>query len=424
MKIKRNNLEKSVVELVVEADVKEVAKYRKQAIKHITANTEIKGFRKWTTIPESVLIKQVGEDTVSQTIINFAIDDLYRKALMESKVVPVAQGEIKEIVSQDPLVIKIHVEVLPEVTVDETKIKKIKLIRKEISVSDADVKTAIADIEKRFSTFKETAKKAKMEDRVTIDTDGYDKNGNIMETTSMRGYPLVLGSALLVPGFEEWIVWAKAWDELELDITFPKDYHNEDFANLKTKFKVKVLKVESSEKPEFTPEFIEQLRGQKLDMKGFKALIKTELADVKQSNQNIENELKLIDELLKVSKLEIGDKMIAEQTDRMFGEVKENMLKQNIKMKDYLESLKLDEETYKTNHLLADATKRLQWELILNKLVDTLNPEVSDKDAENEIEIIKKSYQNPEVLKRLDEMYKKWTQAFFELQSFFCFVFI
>jgi FKBP-type peptidyl-prolyl cis-trans isomerase (trigger factor) len=42
-----------------------------------------------------------------------------------------------------------------------------------------------------------------MGDRVTIDTDGYDKNGNIMETTSMRAYPLVLGSALLVPGFEE-----------------------------------------------------------------------------------------------------------------------------------------------------------------------------------------------------------------------------
>jgi FKBP-type peptidyl-prolyl cis-trans isomerase (trigger factor) len=122
---------------------------------------------------------------------------------MESKVVPVAQGEIKEIVSQDPLVIKIHVEVLPEVTVDETKIKKIKLIRKKISVSDTDVKIAIADIEKRFSTFKETAKKAKMEDRVTIDTDGYDKDGKIMETTSMRAYPLILGSASLVSGFEE-----------------------------------------------------------------------------------------------------------------------------------------------------------------------------------------------------------------------------
>ena len=98
---------------------------------------------------------------------------------MESKVVPVAQGEIKEIVSQDHLVIKIHVEVLPEVTVDETKMKKIKLIRKKISVSDADVKTAIADIEKRFSTFKETAKKmleVVNNDYMVIDANRYLQN--------------------------------------------------------------------------------------------------------------------------------------------------------------------------------------------------------------------------------------------------------
>jgi len=40
-------------------------------------------------------------------------------------------------------------------------------------------------------------------------------------------------------------------------------------------------------------------------------------------------------------------------------------------------------------------------------LVDTLNPEVSDKDTVQEVETIKKNYQNPEVLKRLDEMYKE-----------------
>jgi len=95
-------------------------------------------------------------------------------------------------------------------------------------------------------------------------------------------------------------------------------------------------------------------------MDEFKKLIKSEILDVKTSNQNIEDEIKLIDELLKVSKLALGEKMITEQTNRMFEEVKENMLKQNIKMKDYLESLKLDEETYKDKHIKADATKRLQ----------------------------------------------------------------
>lgn len=416
MKIERNNLEKSIVELVVEADVKEVAKYRKQAIKHITENTEVNGFRKGSTIPEAIILKQVGEETVAQTVINFAIDDLYRKALMESKVVPVAQWEISEIVSQDPLVIKIHVEVLPEVEVDEAKAKKIKLSRKKITVAAKEVNDSISEIEQKFATFEETTKKAQMGSRVTIDTDGFDTNGKIMETTSMRAYPLVLGSALLVPGFEEWIVWSKAWDELDLDVTFPKDYHNADFAWKETKFKVNVIKVEESKKPEFTPEFIEQLRGQKLDMDGFKKLIKSEIADVKESNQNIENELKLIEELVKVSKFELGDKMIAEQTTRMFDEVKNNMAQQNIKMKDYLESLKLDEEGYKEQHIKADAIKRLQGELILNKLVDIYKPEVADSEVVAEIAKIKTNYQNEEVLKRLDDMYKEGTQAFFELK--------
>jgi len=416
MKIERNNLENSVVELIVEADAKEVAKFRKQALKYISDNTEIQGFRKGAAIPENVLVKKVGEEKVNETVINFAIDDLYRKALLESKVIPVAQGEIKEIISQNPLKIKIHVEVLPEVEIDEAKMKKIKLTRKKLSVTAKEVNEAIADIEKRFAKFEETDKKAKMGDRVTIDTDGYDKDGKLIETTSMRAYPLVLGSGLLVPGFEEGIVWAKAWDELDLDITFPKDYHNKDFAGLETKFKVKVIKVEASTKPEFTPEFIEQLRGQKLDMDGFKKLIKSEILDVKTSNQNIENEIKLIDELLKVSTLDLGEKMIAEQTDRMFAEVKENMLKQNIKMKDYLESLKLDEESYKEKHIKADATKRLQGELILNKIVEIQKPEIADKEVVSEVEKIKKNYQNPEVLKRLDEMYKEGTQAFEELK--------
>ncbi len=38
----------------------------------------------------------------------------------------------------------------------------------------------------------------------------------------------------------------------------------------KTTFKVTVSKIEKAVKPEFTEEFIEQLRGQKLDLDWFK----------------------------------------------------------------------------------------------------------------------------------------------------------
>ena len=416
MKIERKNLDNSVVELIVEAEPKELTKYRKDALKYLSENTEVKWFRKWATIPEDVLIRQIGEDKLNETIISFAIDDLYRKALLQEKLVPVAQGEIKEILSQNPLKMKIHVEVLPEVEIDEKEAKKIKLKKKKITVSAKEVEDAIKDIETRFTTFEESNEKAEMWDRVTIDTDWYDKEWKLVETTSMRDYPLVLGSNILVKGFEDQLVWAKAWDELDLDITFPKDYHNPDFANKQTKFKVKVKKVEKAKKPEFTPEFIEKLRWKKLDFEGFKKLIKEEIKDVKESNQNLENESNLIDKLIKISKVDLWAKILKEQIERIFAEIKENMARQWIKMKDYLESLKLTEEEYKEKHIKADAEKRLKWELILNKLSELFKIDVLEKEVKEELEKIKKNYQNPEVLKRLDEMYKKWTQAFEELK--------
>jgi len=50
--------------------------------------------------------------------------------------------------------------------------------------------------------------------------------------------------------------------------------------------------------------------------------------------------------------------------------------------------------------------------LILNNLVDVLNPTVSDLEVTKEVENIKKNYENEEVLKRLDEMYKPETENF------------
>lgn len=417
MKITRKDLDNSIVELIVETDTKTVAKSRNKVLNYLREKADIKGFRKGANIPEDVLVKHYSEDQISAMTVEFSIDSVYQKALMEEKIIPVAQGEIKEIISQSPLKFKLHIEVLPKVEVD-AKYKKIKLKKQKITVSDAEVKQALEDIEKRFTTFKEVSdkkSKADLWDRVTIDTDGYEKE-KLLDSTSMRDYPLVLGSGLLVPGFEEGIVGAKLEDELELDITFPKDYHNADFASKKTKFKVKIKKIEKATKPEFTPEFIEQLRGQKLDLAWFKKLIKQEIKDTKESNTRLDQEHKLIDELVKVSKLSVWEKLLENQINKIFAEIKENMWKQGIKMADYLESLKLSEEDYKEKHVKLDALKRLQWELILNKLMEIEKVEVDDKTLEEEIEKIKWAYQNPEVLKRLNELYTPGNKYYDELR--------
>jgi len=111
MKIEKKILPKSIVELVVEESVEEVAKSRKKALSYIEKNADVKGFRKGTKIPENILVRQYGEEHITKLTIEFAIDDIYRTALKKENLIPVAEGQIKEIVSESPLKIRIHIEV-------------------------------------------------------------------------------------------------------------------------------------------------------------------------------------------------------------------------------------------------------------------------------------------------------------------------
>lgn len=416
MKILRKNLPKSIVELIVEDKEENFEKYRKEAIKHLSEHAEVKWFRKWAKIPEDVIIRQFWDEYINARAMDIAIENMYTKALKKENIYPIAQWQIKEIVSEKPLSIKIHIEVLPEVEIDE-KYKKVSLKKKKVEVSDEEVENAIKDIENRFTQYVEDEKgKAEMWDKVTISTEWYEKD-KLLENTSMQSYPLILGSNILVPWFEEKIVWMKKWETKDLDITFPKDYHNKDFAWKKTIFKTTVELIEKAKKPEFTPEFIEQLRWRKLDLEWFKKLIKEEIKDTKEANARMEDERELIDELVKITKMDIWDSLLFQQTERVFQEIRNNMAQDWLEMINYLESLKLSEEQYKDNHVKPVALKRLQWELIFHKLRELETIEVSDEEVEAELNLIREKFQNPEVLEKLNEMYKKGSKNFEELRE-------
>lgn len=255
-----------------------------------------------------------------------------------------------------------------------------------------------------------------MGDKVTIDTQGYEKEV-LLDATSMNDYPIILGSNVLVPGFEEGVVGAKTGDHLELDISFPKDYHNSEFAGKKTLFKVDVKKIESAVKPEFSEEFIEQLRGQKLDMAGFKDLLKSEIMDTKTSNLQIEQEEELMKELLKITKIDLGEKLIDNQMQRSYDDIKAQVTQDGVKMADYLESLKMTEEQYKETNVRPVAIKRLQSELIMHELAKKEKIEVSDTELQAEIEKIMKNFNSPDALEKIKELYVPGTKYYEELRQ-------
>ncbi|MDD2917254.1 MAG: trigger factor, partial [Candidatus Gracilibacteria bacterium] len=388
---------------------------RTEAIENIRNNASIKGFRKGAHIPEEVIVKEYGEEMIRERAVNTLLDKIYHKALQKEGIVPVSAGAVKSIVSESPLEVVLDVEVLPEAVIDEKKMKKISLKKTEVAVEEDEVTSTIAEIEKRFTHFHDagahsedgfdaSAVAIEKGDRVTIDTQGFDKQGGTaIPETKVAAFPLVIGSGSFIPGFEEKMLGKKVGEVVEFDITFPADYHSEEFKSRKVFFMTTIFRIEKAHKPEWTPEFIEKLRGVKTDFEGFKDVLRKEIQSEKEYQARAKDEHNLLTELMAITELEVGPSLIQSEIERVFSEQKHNIESQGYTMKDYLAHAKKDESEYKDEVVKPEAIRRAKAELILKKVREILNIECTEEEVKTEVEKVIAAYSSEKVVERLRE---------------------
>lgn len=392
----------------------EFEKAQKLAIEDFRKNGKINGFKPGTA-PDNVIIKQFGQSAIDQHAVDIIIDKIYPKILKKENIIPVAPGNITELKSTNPLEFVIEVEIFPEVTIDEKKLDAIKVKKTNFKVMKKEIDEEIEAIKRRFTHYHEAGVHAddgadtshtaiENGDRATITAQGYDKKGgDAIPETAVPSYPLVIGSGNFIPGFEEKLIGAKAGDEVAFDITFPADYHSEEFKGRKVHFVVNVEKVEKPHAPEFTEDFIEKLRGVKTDLEGFKEIIKKEISARKETENRRKDEDTLMKKMLEAATIEVGPTLVANEVNQVFAEHSENLAQQGLNMKQYLEHIKMDEEAYKETVVKPEAERRLKAELLLRKIREIRKVEATEEEIKEELEKIIAQYQNAEVVARLRE---------------------
>lgn len=392
----------------------EFEKAQKLAIEDFRKNGKINGFKPGTA-PDNVIIKQFGQSAIDQHAVDIIIDKIYPKILKKENIIPVAPGNITELKSTNPLEFVIEVEIFPEVTIDEKKLDAIKVKKTNFKVMKKEIDEEIEAIKRRFTHYHEAGVHAddgadtshtaiENGDRATVTAQGYDKKGgDAIPETAVPSYPLVIGSGNFIPGFEEKLIGAKAGDEVAFDITFPADYHSEEFKGRKVHFVVNVEKVEKPHAPEFTEDFIEKLRGVKTDLEGFKEIIKKEISARKETENRRKDEDTLMKKMLEAATIEVGPTLVANEVNQVFAEHSENLAQQGLNMKQYLEHIKMDEEAYKETVVKPEAERRLKAELLLRKIREIRKVEATEEEIKEELEKIIAQYQNAEVVARLRE---------------------
>jgi len=84
-------------------------------------------------------------------------------------------------------------------------------------------------------------------------------DGVAFEGGKSDNYPMILGSANFIEGFEAGMVGMTVGETKVLSLKFPDDYHQEDYAGKDVEFTVQILKAYKYEYPELTDELVTEV---------------------------------------------------------------------------------------------------------------------------------------------------------------------
>lgn len=390
MSVKVEKLETNVVELEFEVGKEDFESAMQRSYIKNVKSINIPGFRKGKA-PRKIIERMYGKEVFYDDAINFVFPDAYETAVKEAKVEPVSRPEVD--IKQFPddelnLILTAKITVKPDVKIG--KFDKIEAEKPEYPVSDEDVEAELKNRQNqnaRVITVEDRA--AALGDTVVIDFEGF-VDGTAFDGGKGEGYSLELGSGQFIPGFEEQLVGAKAEDEVEVNVTFPEEYHASELAGKPALFKVKVHSITTKELPELDDEFAKDVSEfDTLDELKADILAKLKERNEKRAKQEFENNV--IDFIISKMKAEIPEIMYENRIDELVRDFEMRLSYQGMSVDKYLEYAGIDMATFR-GQFREQAEKQVKGMLALEAMAKKEKIKALKDDVKKEYEKLAEQY--------------------------------
>lgn len=144
-----------LVEVTIKESHVEFEKARTHVIEDIRTQGKVKGFQKGSSIPEAIIVREYGEAFIESQTLDRLLAKIYPKILKKENILPVAPGQITKLTSTNPVELTLEIETLPEFSIDEKKLAKVKVKRTPVNVEEKEVDAELEAIKTRFTHFHE-----------------------------------------------------------------------------------------------------------------------------------------------------------------------------------------------------------------------------------------------------------------------------
>lgn len=382
MSVQVEKLEKNMAKLTIEASAEDFEKAVNAAYNKNKNRINVPGFRKGKA-PRIMIEKMYGAGIFFEDAANALIQTEYPKAAEECGLEIVSQPEIDvvQIEKGKSFIFTAEVAVKPEVTLGEYKGVEV-----EVSGTEVTEEEVAAELKKEQESNSRTLdvddRAVENGDMITLDFEGF-VDGTAFEGGKGTDYPLTIGSNSFIPGFEEQLVGAVIGEEKDVNVTFPEKYHAADLAGKPAVFKCTVKAIKVKELPELDDEFAKDV-SEFDTLAEYKEDIAKKLKERKEDVAKREKEDKVVDKIIENAEMDIPEPMVQSQISQLMNDFIRRMQAQGLSIDQYYQFTGLDQAKIR-EQMRPQALKRIQSRLVLEKVAEVENIEISDEKVDEEI---------------------------------------
>ena len=389
MSVQVENLEKNMAKLTIEVSAEEVEKAIQAAYLKEKGKISIPGFRKGK-VPRNMIEKMYGAAVFYEDAANTLIQENYPSAVEESGVDIVSRPtiDVVQIESGKPFIFTAEVAVRPEVKLG--KYLGVQVTKIDTSVSDEEVAEALEkERNNNARTVSVTDRAVAMGDTAVIDFEGF-VDGVAFEGGKGENHSLEIGSHSFIDTFEDQLVGKNVGDEVDVNVTFPEQYHAADLAGKPALFKVKINEIKAKELPELDDEFAQDV-SEFDTLAEYKEDVKKRLVEQKENEAKRTKEDEAIQKIIDKSTMEIPEAMIQTQCENMVNDFAQRIAQSGLSMEQYMQFSGLTVDKL-MEQVRPEAETRIKSSLVLEQIAKEENIEVSDADIDAEVEKMAATY--------------------------------
>ncbi len=387
--MKKEQIEKNLVKLTFEVSREEFDKAINKVYAKNAKKFNIPGFRKGHA-PKAIVEKYYTEAVFYDDAVNLVLPDACENAVKEAELDVVARPEIdvEEIKKGEPVVFTALVTTKPEVKLGEYKGIEVEKI--DYTVTDEDVDKDIeAARNKNARLISVDDRAAENGDILTIDFEGFC-DGKPFDGGKGENYDLELGSQTFIPGFEEQLVGAKLDADVDVNVTFPEEYHSKELAGKPALFKVKVKDIKVRELPELDDDFASEV-SEFDTLEEYKKDTRKKLEKAAEDKAKAETENAVVEKAIENAEFEIPDAMLEAQIDNIVRDFAQRLSYQGMNLEMYMQYTGQTPETFR-EQFKGQAKQQLEGSLVLEAIAKAEAIEAGPEETELHLVDMAKKY--------------------------------